>query len=150
MHSIIATLLAAVAFASSSAPDGAYDYRQGGENWNTVYSEKANNICGLATSKQQSPIDLPTSGPSLVEDKDLNIAVEGLDSNSKAWRDFATTNMETNWQLTFGSWTETATVTRTDGANESASFTPLQIHWHTPSEHTVNGVHYAAEAHLVS
>ena len=40
--------------------------------------------------------------------------------------------------------------TRTDqNGKEEEGFNPLQVHWHTPSEHTINGKHYDAEAHVV-
>ena len=38
---------------------------------------------------------------------------------------------------------------RVDATNETRYFTPLQIHWHAPSEHTVDGKYYDAEAHIV-
>ena len=56
MRAFIAALLAASALAASSA--GGYDYKKGGEDWGTIYPNKADNICGLETSKEQSPIDL--------------------------------------------------------------------------------------------
>jgi len=30
-----------------------------------------------------------------------------------------------------------------------AQFTPIQLHFHAPSEHTVNGNHYDLEMHIV-
>lgn len=51
MRAYIAALLSTVAVASTKPqPAGAWDYRQGGEDWDTVYASTANNICGKATS----------------------------------------------------------------------------------------------------
>ena len=91
-----------------------------------------------------------TTGASVVEDKDMNIVISGLGSNSVGTIDFAAANHEVNWQFNFGSWKDTATVTRTDGSTKVDTFNPVQIHWHTPSENTIDGQFMAAEAHLVS
>ena len=58
--------------------------------------------------------------------------------------------MEVNWHFNFKTWNDKATVTRTDATDKSETFKPLQVHWHTPSENTVDGKHLAAEAHIVS
>lgn len=41
----------------------------------------------------------------------------------------------------------TLQLTFADG--EQAQFTPAQLHFHSPSEHTVDGVHYDLEMHIV-
>jgi carbonic anhydrase len=58
--------------------------------------------------------------------------------------------MEADWHLAFGDWKNSATVTRTDAANKAETFTPQGMVWHTPSEHTVDGRHFAAEAQVMS
>lgn len=59
--------------------------------------------------------------------------------------------MEINWEITFeGDWVSSAEFSRTDAKDSTKDYTPVQIHIHTPSEHTVDGVHYDAEAHLVT
>lgn len=58
--------------------------------------------------------------------------------------------METNWSFYFGDWKNSATVTRTDGSGTAETFTPQYIVWHTPSEHSVDGKKYAAEAQITS
>jgi len=90
MRAFIAALLAATALASSSA--GGYDYKKGGEDWKTVYSSKANNICGMESSKKQSPIDLKDGTSS----EKLSIKLEGLKPMAKAAK-AAGHLMETNW-----------------------------------------------------
>ena len=62
MRAFIASLLAiAVTAADKTKPIGGYNYNKGGEDWGTYYPDLANNICGAATSKEQSPIDLKTN-----------------------------------------------------------------------------------------
>ena len=64
-----------------------------------------------------------------------------------ASRDKATTNMEADWYFGFSG---RSTVTRTDASNKAELFTPQYLVWHTPSEHTINGKHFAAEAQIIS
>ena len=151
MHAYIAALLSAVALAATKTkPAGGYKYLTGGEDWGTYYSSMEGNICGSSDAKEQSPVNLVTEGDSVVFDKDMDIVISGLGSNSVGSIDFAAANHEVNWQFDFGSWKDTATVTRTDGSTKVDTFNPVQIHWHTPSENTIDGQFMAAEAHLVS
>ena len=93
MRALITALLAAVAVAEGerAKPSGGYNYLKGGEDWGTYYPDMENNICGKATSREQSPINLVTSGDRVIEDKDMDIEVDGLGANSVASRDNATT-----------------------------------------------------------
>ena len=61
MRAFIASLLAIAVTAQKTKPIGGYNYNKGGEDWGTYYPDLANNICGAATSKEQSPIDLKTN-----------------------------------------------------------------------------------------
>ena len=151
MRAFIAALLSAFALAATKTkPAGGYKYHAGGEDWGTYYSSMEGNICGSSDAKEQSPVNLVTEGDSVVFDKDMDIVISGLGSNSVASINFDEANHEVNWQFNFGSWKDTATVTRTDASTKVDTFNPVQIHWHTPSENTINGNLMAAEAHLVS
>ena len=58
----------------------------------------------------------------------------------------ANANFSVDWMFPFdANWANSASVTRTDASAVTATFTPKQIEWHTPSEHTVDGEHYDAE-----
>ena len=35
------------------------------------------------------------------------------------------------------------------GSASRSNFYPIQLHFHAPSEHTVNGMHYDLEVHIV-
>jgi carbonic anhydrase len=49
-----------------------------------------------------------------------------------------------------GSANVTTANAQTDGFVVDGTFVPLnQFHFHTPSEHTINGVHYPLEMHMV-
>ena len=154
MRAFIISLLAA--YASAAGTTGLYDYTQGGENW-----AASGNICGLDTSKHQSPINLlTTDDAAFIKDEDLAISMKGFgaladtdvaypkESDSNATN---TTGHPINWQAVWvGDWVETATVTRTAGDGTSAEYKPLQMHFHTPSEHTVDGQTHDAEVHFVN
>ena len=58
--------------------------------------------------------------------------------------------MEADWYFAFGDWKNSATVTRTEATNKAETFTPQSMVWHTPSEHTIDGKHFAAEAQIMS
>ena len=72
MRAFISALLVASAFADGeiAKATGGYDYRNGGEDWGTIYGdddtvtgyhyEIEDNICGKSTSVEQSPINLVT------------------------------------------------------------------------------------------
>ena len=109
MRNFIACLMASYAIAATitnddnsgrSAPIGGYDYRQGGEDWGTIYGADADatgylhtiadNICGATTSVQQSPIDLSTT-TGLTKDNDMEFSFTGFGTSPKDYRDKLTT-----------------------------------------------------------
>jgi len=58
--------------------------------------------------------------------------------------------MPTNWEVKLSEeFKQGAELTRTGPADSSKSFHPIQYHFHTPSEHTVNGDLMDAELHVV-
>lgn len=111
---------------------------------------------------QQSPIDLlTTENAAFIKDEDVAVTMTGFGAHAEA--DVAypkevegnnavnETGHPINWQVTWvGDWAETATVTRTAADGTSAEYKPLQAHFHTPSEHTVDGELYDAEVHFVN
>lgn len=129
MRAFIAALLAASVFAAKSKPIGGYDYTKGGDNWKDTDA-----LCG--NGKAQSPINLLTAEDKITESEKMKIEVGTLGSNSVASRDKATTNMEVNYHFDFDTtWAKSTTVKRTDHAGTAKSYNPVQVHWHTPSEH---------------
>jgi len=104
----------------------------GPEFWGSLVNEAgelAYPICG--TGQQQSPIDLS-----------LNIEEEG-DEIKFDYRDqeLNVLNTGTTLEVEVGNGSSI----RIDGTR----YQLLQFHFHTPSEHTLNGAPFAAEAHFV-
>ena len=59
--------------------------------------------------------------------------------------------MEVNWELVFEHSAEAdAEFMRTNAMAVETPYKPVQMHWHAPSEHTINGAHMDAELHIVN
>lgn len=56
---------------------------------------------------------------------------------------------ETNWDVSFTGVNDMAHFVRRDAEGAVFEFFPAGIHLHAPSEHTVNGVLYDCEFHIV-
>ena len=89
-----------------------------------------------ATGTRQSPIDLATKAPFPVEAKDLpNLVFH-----------YGTTSLHlVNNGHTVQADVDKGSTVEIDGA----VWTLLQFHFHSPSEHTLDGLHYPMEMHLV-
>ena len=89
-----------------------------------------------ATGKRQSPVDLATRAPFPVEAKDLpNLVFK-----------YGTTKLHlVNDGRTIRADVDKGSTVEIDGA----SWALLQFHFHTPSEHSLDGLHYPMEMHLV-
>lgn len=89
-----------------------------------------------AAGKRQSPVDLATRAPFPVEAKDLpNLVFR-----------YGTTKLHlVNNGHTVQADVDKGSTVEIDGA----TWTLLQFHFHTPSEHSLDGLHYPMEMHLV-
>ena len=103
----------------------------GPAEWGSLPGDSA-----CATGKRQSPIDLATRIPFPVEAKDLpNLAFK-----------YGTTRLHlVNNGHTVQADVDKGSTVEIDGA----VWTLLQFHFHTPSEHSLDGLHYPMEVHLV-
>ena len=65
--------------------------------------------------------------------------------------DFADFRVPADWEANLSQKinTSTGTFTRTDNAGESTDYSILQFHFHSPSEHSIEGQLYDAEVHFV-
>ena len=127
----IATLLAATAFAA-----GDIDYTQNGLNWGETHD-----LCD--TGVEQSPIDLTTTGTTPSDD--MNLLLENY-TDFKIDADHPELKREDGSvyvPMTEGDFT----LTFPDGSVHNME--ALQLHFHAPSEHTVDGVLYDLEVHFV-
>lgn len=139
MQQYVCALLAATAFAAGG---GDYDYKKNGADWGDI---EGYGLCKIG--KQQSPIDLTTDTDT--SDKmnilglnywDFRATTADMSGANRAW----TTPMVCDGGATCNAELQTTY------ADESRDFwTPLQFHFHAPSEHSVDGKLYDAEVHFV-
>ncbi len=132
---VASALLAVTAFgAGGSTP---YDYKQNGADWGDLEGYE---LC--KTGKEQSPIDLNL-------DVDVSDTMKIVGYNYEdyvASASYSSTNRAwTNNYL--GSTRAELETTLDDGTKKS--WTPLQFHFHAPSEHSVEGYLYDLEVHIV-
>ena len=167
MRAFVSALLAVAALAQQDnpaldvrqKPGGLYDYREGGYDWNQLRASDlkgALNECESSMHRVQSPINLFTKDTgmngkkTLYKDQDMSVIVPKMGSDKQAKIDLTEANFPVNLYHPFGDWKDKDIVyKRVDASAETLTFAPLQIHWHAPSEHTVDGKYYDAEAHIV-
>jgi len=143
-RSFIAALIAATAFADGG--DVAYDYKKQGADWGKLKDSEDHLAYPDCNLSAQSPIDLADSFG--VGNSEIAIEV-----NSK-YEDYTSINMiksGNNVKVNLGPNADsvgdgTMDLTRED---EESLWSPLQFHFHAPSEHTVMGKHMDLEMHIV-
>lgn len=120
-------LCAPSGFAAEHAPHWSYEGDTGPKSWGDL--DAANKVCSAGS--QQSPIDINGAIKSDLYDLDIK------------WGDSADTivNNGHTIQLNFA---EGSTLTRGD-----AKYKLVQLHFHRPSEHLINGKNFPMEAHFV-
>jgi carbonic anhydrase len=124
---LCATLALAGATAASAAPHWGYAGENGPDRWAKLSGEYG--TCGAG--QQQSPIDLAGATAKDVANPQFTYqAAEGRLLNNGH-----TVELDT----------DTANTLVLDGA----SFALQQLHFHSPSEHTINGSSFPTEIHLV-
>jgi len=126
-----------------AAGDNEFTYKANGLDWDEVAD-----LCG--TGMAQSPIDVVTSIAVTPEGQQGERGVTSF-SSSPIFTEVELENtghgLNTNFEVgDFGAVIETMV----DGVPTPQSLTPLQFHWHSPSEHTIDGVLYPLEVHLVT
>ncbi len=116
----------------ASAPPEHWTYQgvDGPGNWGKLSSAYA--ACG--TGEQQSPIDLPATVPASTEEAVVALAQPSTGGHAD----------DTGHSGQF--WPEQSPTTLSHGGRD---YELKQLHYHTPSEHTVAGKPAAAEFHFV-
>ena len=99
----------------------------GPETWGDL--DKSYALC--KTGKSQSPIDITASAQTVVESMTLNYRPTPLKIVNNGHTIQVNTNAENTVQV------------------HGKEYKLLQFHFHSPSEHTMNGKQYAMEVHLV-
>ena len=126
-------ILAAVA----AAADGVTDYTQNGANWGS--SAEAFKLCDAG--REQSPINLTTTGTSTSRDMEIN--GYGYKDATVAQSAVSRTKVKVQAPVSDGEF-------HLHFADGSMSvFSPAQFHFHAPSEHAVDGKLYDLEVHFV-
>jgi carbonic anhydrase len=115
-------------FPTAPAPHWAYDGEEGPDHWGELASTFA--TCGTGTA--QSPIDLPSLAEP--EDDDLVLAYKPVDEEATDTGHTLQLNAQPGAGLTYG----------------GESYTLLQLHYHDPSEHTIDGEQAPIEFHFVN
>uniref|UniRef100_A0A0D9XEF7 Carbonic anhydrase n=1 Tax=Leersia perrieri TaxID=77586 RepID=A0A0D9XEF7_9ORYZ len=101
----------------------------GPANWATLQKEWA--ICG--DGKRQSPIDINKVEPQKSKTPLMLTYKPGAATMQNRGHDFMLKWKDGNGKLTI----------------EGKEYTLQQVHWHEPSEHTINGTRFEAEMHMV-
>lgn len=142
----VRVVCAAAAVAAAQAVQ--WNYVNGGEDWaQTAYPNVTTATCG--TGQQQSPINVPLTAVSYpaTAAAPLNVTY----GTTSSWTMEITQNyIEVLSMITSTSNNTNVAATTTDGIWVDGAFYSLQqFHFHSPSEHTINGVHYPLEMHMV-
>ncbi len=124
------------AAASHEGPHWGYEGDTGPANWGTLSAEWS--PCG--TGQNQSPIDIHETAKADLPDMSADFDPVSLDIIHQEHIADGINNGHTI-QINY-SGGDVATV-------GDEQFQLLQYHFHSPSEHTVNGTHYPMEMHLV-
>lgn len=123
---VAAGLLSTTSHAADDEAHWSYESDTGPENWAELSTENA-----ACAGSQQSPIDLTAP---------FEAEVEGIEVD---WPAFAPVVL--NNGHTIQAKAAQGQTTRFG----DAIYELLQVHWHHPSEHTINGEHAPLEAHFV-
>lgn len=117
--------------ASAAPPHWSYSGEHGPAHWGEVAADDA--VCG--NGKSQSPINLASG-----------TAKAGKNAAFKIHYESGAVALLNNGHTVQADVSDTADTVSLDGA----SYTLAQFHFHTPSEHALNGKHYPLEMHFVN
>mmetsp|Transcript_3782 Transcript_3782/g.6461 ORF Transcript_3782/g.6461 Transcript_3782/m.6461 type:complete len:282 (-) Transcript_3782:67-912(-) len=140
MKFAVAITLAAACLSSVLAAGGKeFSYNANGLDWDEVAE-----LCG--TGMSQSPIDVRSdmAVPAASQAGDRGVTTFGASTDlNKVNIENTGHGLNTNFDATDFD----AVIDTPEGPQ---SLTPLQFHWHSPSEHSIDGIIYPLEVHLVT
>lgn len=126
MKSIAVLVTLLVCLSAVSAAD--YNYLQSGADWSGTCS----------TGTEQSPVDIVVKDVSKTSIK-AEVTMEKNEIVTKLVDKTTTLQMDGEW----------LTMTVTKGDNYKRTYKAAQFHYHSKSEHTINGVRFDMEMHVV-
>lgn len=133
------TITISLLVAAAQAASGTYDYSDLGDNWKSADFP----IC--RDGKEQSPIDLVKATFSTEGSTDPSMKFEGYDYKNYSG-DQIMNKLKYTLQMNFPGDGSLKTAFP-DGTTDA--FLAQQLHFHAPSEHSVNGQLYPLEMHIV-
>ncbi|KAL9413162.1 hypothetical protein AB3S75_041766 [Citrus x aurantiifolia] len=112
-----------------------FNYEEGGENGPSKWGELHSEWSACKNGRMQSPIDL------------LNERVQVVSHLGRLKRSYKPSNatLKNRGHDMMLQWEGGAGTLRINGTE----YVLQQCHWHSPSEHTINGQRFALEAHMV-
>ena len=132
MKELIFICLLGVAYSSGAgSSDEDWDYFQQGEDWSDIHE-----TCGSGV--EQSPINVDSAFATAKSDRSLSLNYDPDDISYSV-------TYEHNYQLE-SKWGFVEVVDINDTA---LNYTALQFHFHSHSEHLINGSYFDLEMHIV-
>merc|ERR1711937_925338 len=133
-----AILAALFAIAPATAASGEFTYKANGLDWDEVAE-----LCG--TGMSQSPIDIVSAEavPASAQKGDRGVTTFDFAPGTDIVIENTGHGLNTMFDVT-----DLSAVIQTPEGPQSLE--PLQFHWHSPSEHSIDGVIYPMEVHLVT
>lgn len=135
---VCAILAALFAIAPATAASGEFTYKANGLDWDEVAE-----LCG--TGMSQSPIDIVSAEavPASAQKGDRGVTTFDFAPGTDIVIENTGHGLNTMFDVT-----DLSAVIQTPEGPQSLE--PLQFHWHSPSEHSIDGVIYPMEVHLVT
>ncbi|KAK9175816.1 hypothetical protein WN944_027826 [Citrus x changshan-huyou] len=132
---VVLLLLSGTAISQEVDDEIEFNYEEGGENGPSKWGELHSKWSACKNGRMQSPIDL------------LNERVQVVSHLGRLKRSYKPSNatLKNRGHDMMLQWEGGAGTLRINGIE----YVLQQCHWHSPSEHTINGQRFALEAHMV-
>ncbi|KAH9660674.1 alpha carbonic anhydrase 7 [Citrus sinensis] len=132
---VVLLLLSGTAISQEVDDEIEFNYEEGGENGPSKWGQLHSEWSACKNGRMQSPIDL------------LNERVQVVSHLGRLKRSYKPSNatLKNRGHDMMLQWEGGAGTLRINGTE----YVLQQCHWHSPSEHTINGQRFALEAHMV-
>lgn len=133
---VTSLIILSIAICSTYTGDCTYTYVDPNTNWPNAVCTTSTNVCNTTVSKSQSPINVErtkVSYPSSTTDTEIKVEYD-----KKSGLKIKNVGLTQKVLITDGKITL-----------NNIEYKIAQWHWHQPSEHTFDGLHYDSELHFV-